>query len=108
MDIFKRVVYFLELGDKGGGPVPVPLDQAKQLIAKSDKGERIDSLSQYAIQELPDEVSKTYSNVVGQDDLTRFDVKKRKKSRSAGKKMGGHRNKRKDHRRGSPQPKSSK
>ena len=34
MDIFKRVVYFLELGDKGGGPVPVPLDDAKRLIAK--------------------------------------------------------------------------
>jgi hypothetical protein len=98
----------LELGDKGGGPVAVPLDEAKKLIAKSDKGEHIDSLSQFAIQELPDEVSKTYSNVVGQDDLTRFDEAKRKKSRSAGKNMGGNRNKRKDHRRGSPKPQSSK
>ena len=108
MDIFKRVVYFLELGDKGGGPVAVPLDEAKKLIAKSDKGEHIDSLSQFAIKELPDEVSKTYSNVVGQDDLTRFDDTKRKKSRSGGKNMGGNRNKRKDHRRGSPKPQSSK
>jgi cell fate regulator YaaT (PSP1 superfamily) len=97
MDIFKRVVYFLDLGDKGGGPLPIPLDDAKKIIVASNNGEKIRSLSQYAIQELPDEVSKTYSNVVGQDELTRFDEKKRNKKRNSnrggGNRGGSSRNK---------------
>ncbi len=105
MDIFKRLVYFLELGDKGGGPVPIPLEEANRLISKSEKGEKISSLSQFAIQETPDEISKTYSNVVGQDDLTRFDDAKRKKPKYGGNK---HRNKRKDRRKGNPKLKSTK
>ena len=105
MDIFKRQVYFLELGDKGGGPVPIPLEEANRLISKSEKGEKIRSLSQFAIQETPDEISKTYSNVVGQDDLTRFDDAKRKKQKYGGNK---HRNKRKDRRKGNPKLKSTK
>ena len=105
MDIFKRLVYFLELGDKGGGPVPIPLEEANRLISKSEKGEKIRSLSQFAIQETPDEISKTYSNVVGQDDLTRFDDAKRKKQKYGDNK---HRNKRKDRRKGNPKLKSTK
>ena len=105
MDIFKRLVYFLELGDKGGGPVPIPLEEANRLISKSEKGEKISALSQFAIQETPDEISKTYSNVVGQDDLTRFDDAKRKKQKYGDNK---HRNKRKDRRKGNPKLKSTK
>ena len=105
MDIFKRLVYFLELGDKGGGPVPIPLEEANRLISKSEKGEKIESLSQFAIQETPDEISKTYSNVVGQDDLTRFDDARRKKPKHGG---NNNRNKRKDRRKGSPKSKFTK
>ena len=82
MDIFKKIVYFLELGETSGGPQPVSLEESKRLIEASDKGKKIGSISQFAIQDLPDEVSKTYNNVVGQDDLTRFDKNKRKGRKS--------------------------
>ena len=94
MDIFKKVVYFLELGETSGGPQPVSLEESKKLIKASENGEKIGSISQFAIQELPDEVSKTYSNVVGQDDLTRFDKKKNQGRRSGGKSKKGFQNKR--------------
>jgi cell fate regulator YaaT (PSP1 superfamily) len=81
MDIFKKIVYFLELGETSGGPQPVSLAEANKLIKAANDGENIGSIAQFAIQEIPDEVSKTYSNVVGQDDLTRFDHKKNQGNR---------------------------
>lgn len=98
MDIFKKIVYFLELGETAGGPQPVTLEVAKNLIKASENGDKIESISQFAIQELPDEVSKTYSNVVGQDDLTRFDKNKKQGRRTGGKSKKGSYNRRKGQR----------
>jgi hypothetical protein len=98
MDIFKKIVYFLELGETTGGPQPVSLEVANNLIKASENGEKIASISQFAIQELPDEVSKTYSNVVGQDDLTRFDKNKKQGRRSGGKSKKGSHNRHKEQR----------
>jgi cell fate regulator YaaT (PSP1 superfamily) len=84
MDIFKQIVYFLQLGESGGGPVAVPVDEANRLIEKSNKGEKIGSLSEFAIVEEKEAIDHTYSNVVGQDDLTRFD-----KSKGGGRSGGG-------------------
>ena len=87
MDIFKRIVYFLQLGESGGGPVALPVEDATRLIASSQKGEKIASLADFAIPEEVEEIDHTYSNVVGQDELTRFDKsgnKKRKKRRKPG------------------------
>ena len=81
MDIFKRIVYFLQLGESGGGPQPVPVEKAMELINASNKGEKIHSLSDYVIQDAPEAIEETYSNVVGQDDLNRFDNKKGNKRR---------------------------
>ena len=87
MDIFKRIVYFLQLGESGGGLVALPVEDATRLIASSQKGEKIASLADFAIPEEVEEIDHTYSNVVGQDELTRFDKsgnKKRKKRRNPG------------------------
>lgn len=95
MDIFKSIVYFLQLGE-GGGPVALPVEEANRLIAKSQKGEKITSLSEFAIAEEVEEIDHTYSNVVGQDDLTRFDKSKggrHKNSRNKRKGGGNHRKK---------------
>ena len=81
MDIFKRIVYFLQLGESGGGPQPVPVEKAMELINASNKGEKIHSLSDYVIQDAPEAIEETYSNVVGQDDLNRFDNKTGNKRR---------------------------
>ena len=96
MDIFKRIVYFLQLGESGSGPVALPVEEANRLIAKSQGGEKIASISEFAIPEDVEEIDHTYSNVVGQDDLTRFDNSKggrRKKIRNKPKVGGGNRNK---------------
>ncbi len=84
MDIFKRIVYFLQLGESGGGPVALPVEDATRLIANSQKGKKIISLADFAIPQEVEEIDHTYSNVVGQDELTRFDKsenKKRKKKK---------------------------
>ena len=82
MDIFKKIVYFLQLGDQGGGPIALPVEEANRVIARSQKGERIASLNEFAIQEDEEEIDHTYSNVVGQDDLTRFDKSKNRRRKS--------------------------
>lgn len=82
MDIFKKIVYFLQLGDQGGGPIALPVEEANRVIARSQKGERIASLNEFAIQEEEEEIDYTYSNVVGQDDLTRFDKSKNHRRKS--------------------------
>ena len=87
MDIFKRIIYFLQLGESGGGLVALTVEDATRLIANSQKGEKIASLADFAIPEEVDEIDHTYSNVVGQDELTRFDKsgnKKRIKRRAPG------------------------
>ena len=107
MDIFKKVVYFLELGETNGGPQPITLEESKRLIEASDKGEKIGSISQFAIQDLPDKVSKTYSNVVGQDDLTRFDKNKRQGRKSGGKNKNRAQNRRRGQRKAKSQQSNS-
>jgi cell fate regulator YaaT (PSP1 superfamily) len=107
MDIFKKVVYFLELGETSGGPQPITLEESKRLIEASDKGEKIGSISQFAIQDLPDKVSKTYSNVVGQDDLTRFDKNKRQGRKSGGKSKNRTQNRRRGQRKAKSQQSNS-
>ncbi len=90
MDIFKRIVYFLQLGESGGGPVALPVEEANRLIANSQKGEKINSLSEFAIPEEVEEIDHTYSNVVGQDDLTRFDSSKGGRRKKRNKRKGGN------------------
>lgn len=95
MDIFKRIVYFLQLGESGSGTVALPVEEANRLITKSQGGEKIASISEFAIPEDVEEIDHTYSNVVGQDDLTRFDnskVGRRKNRRNKRKVGGGNRN----------------
>ena len=95
MDIFKKIVYFLQLGEQGGGPVALLVEDANKLIVNSQKGEKIHSLTEFAIPEETEEIDHTYSNVVGQDDLTRFDKFKGEKRRNKRNKTKGGRNKKK-------------
>lgn len=82
MDIFKKIVYFLQLGESGAGPIALPVEDANALIKASQAGEKIASITEFAIQEEEEPIDSTYSNVVGQDELTRFDSSKKRKSRS--------------------------
>lgn len=82
MDIFQRLVYFLQLGEPGSSPIAMNVEDAKELIAASEKGEVVGSLASYEIEEEVDEVDSTFGNVVGQESLTRFDEAKRKHRRN--------------------------
>ena len=81
MDIFKRLVYFLQLGEQGSSPIAMNVEDANKLIAASAKGEVVGSLASYELEEEVEEVDTTFGNVVGQESLTRFDEAKRKKRR---------------------------
>ena len=81
MDIFKRLVYFLQLGEQGSSPIAMNVEDANELIAASAKGEVVGSLASYELEEAVEEVDTTFGNVVGQESLTRFDEAKRKKRR---------------------------
>ena len=85
MDIFKRLVYFLQLGEPGASPIAMNVEDANDLIAASAKGDVVGSLAAYELEEEPEEVDATFGNVVGQG-LTRFDEAKRKRRR--GKRRG--------------------
>lgn len=82
MDIFKKIVYFLQLGETGMGPIALPLEDANELIQASKRGDKIMSITEYAIQEEEEPVDATYGNVVGQDELTRFDNRKKRKKKN--------------------------
>ena len=81
MDIFKRLVYLIAPDSGNNGPMPVSLEDMQELMAMNERGEYPQSLSEFALEEKPDEVDEVYSNVVGQDSLTRFDEERRRKNR---------------------------
>ena len=82
MDIFKRLVYFLQFGEPGASPIAMNVEDANELIAASAKGDVVGSLAAYELEEEPEEVDSTFGNVVGQESLTRFDEAKRKRRRN--------------------------
>ncbi len=91
MDIFKRLVYFLQLGEPGASPIAMNVEDANELIAASQQGEVISGLQSYVVEDEPEEVDETFGNVVGQESLTRFDeaTRRRKKRRpNRGKRSG--------------------
>ena len=81
MDIFKRLVYFLQLGEPGASPIAMNVEDANELIAASQQGEVISGLQSYVVEDQPEEVDETFGNVVGQESLTRFDEAKRRRKK---------------------------
>ena len=81
MDIFKRLVYFLQLGEPGASPIAMNVEDANDLIAASQQGEVISGLQSYVVEDEPEEVDDTFGNVVGQESLTRFDEAKRRRKK---------------------------
>ena len=73
MDIFKEILWY-SLPDKNNEWIPVALDDVKRIMALNEKGEKPESLIDYNAQK-PTEDAVAYENVVGQDELTRFDNK---------------------------------
>ncbi len=81
-DVFKKTMwYFLKKEDKGTQILSFTVDQVHELIKLNNEGVKPEDFSEFIF--VKKEVQEPeYSNVVGQDDLTRFDkVFKRKKKK---------------------------
>ncbi len=85
-DIFKGLMWFIYADDTGGSPIPLPADRVKEILAMNEEGKYPEDLKDFA--EIPEPVHEAYSNVVGQDSLTRFDRKKGRSKRKKRKKGG--------------------
>jgi cell fate regulator YaaT (PSP1 superfamily) len=91
MDIFKRLVYLNAPDGVGNGPVAVSLEDMKELMAMNERGEYPANLKGFVQVDEPDEVDEVYSNVVGQDSVTRFDERKRSRKKRSGRRNQGKR-----------------
>ncbi len=83
-DIFKGIMWYVYEEGSSGGPIPLAAERVKEIIEMNEAKKFPDDLKDFAEVEAPKE--EAYSNVVGQDSLTRFDQKrsKRKKKRKPG------------------------
>lgn len=116
-DIFKRMMWYQMERKEGdlafGKIIALSVDRVNELLEQNKKGKKATDLNDYAIVEV-EEPKDDYENVVGQDDLTRFDnkfKKKPKKKRFSNKKkpQGGGSNKPKEGgNKNKPQNKSGK
>ncbi|MGB0423912.1 MAG: PSP1 domain-containing protein [Flavobacteriales bacterium] len=85
-DIFKNLMYFIQHNQPGSSPVAISVDDVKEVIAMNERGEKPMSLMDFKIEEFELVEETTYDNVVGQDSLTRFDSKKKRKPKRGGSK----------------------
>ncbi|MBZ0327782.1 MAG: hypothetical protein K8F54_09280 [Altibacter sp.] len=91
-DIFKRMLWY-SYENEGMNWVPMSLEKVNEIIALNNKGKKATSLEEYIVEiEQPSE--EIFSNVVGQDSLTRFD--KPKRSRNKGRNKNRNRNKKRN------------
>lgn len=94
VDIFKRTMWY-SFRDDPGKFIAVPVDRVNEILKMNRDGKKPDRLVEEVfapVQKAPD-----YENVVGQDDLTRFDQPKRskkRKGRNNKRRKGGGRNNR--------------
>lgn len=85
-DIFKRTLWY-SYADEPGNFIPLTVDRVKEIIELNKKNEKPNDLGGIRYEEPKKE--HDYQNVVGQDDLTRFDQPKGKKKRKKKRKGGG-------------------
>jgi cell fate regulator YaaT (PSP1 superfamily) len=78
-DIFKGLMWYAYEGEWMNWHI-ITTDQAREIIEKNKKKEKVASLEEYAAEHIQD-TKNEFENVVGQDSLTRFDNPKSKNKR---------------------------
>ena len=91
-DVFKRQISYSTSPNFAANIVTISPERAKDIIALNKKGQKADKLED-AKDEAAKPVAIEYESGVGQDSLTRFDVKKRPNNNS-----NGNKNRRQDNR----------
>lgn len=95
-DIFKRTLWF-NTKEEPSAFHPLKLETVKEILEMNKNNKYPESLKQYAYFDAPIESTHDYENVVGQDDLNRFNKDKKKnnnrnKNKRKGKRPQGQRN----------------
>jgi len=91
-DIFKGIMWYGYKDEMVSSPIPIAVDRVKQIIEMNEAGKMPEDLKDFAeaIEKVEEEV---YTNVVGQDSLTRFDkakgTRKGRGKRKPQRKQGG-------------------
>lgn len=95
VDIFKGVMWYTTKSDPGKF-VEVPVERVNEIIAQNKQGKKPAKLVEQAY--APVDVQPDYQNVVGQDDLTRFDRPKKGPGNRAKGKRRNNRNRNRNNR----------
>lgn len=72
IDVFAGIIWFAYKSDPNA-LMPIALDKVKEIIALNKKNKLVDKLEDYVQKQ---EKKTEFNNVIGQDELTRFDKKK--------------------------------
>ena len=80
MDIFKEVLWYANPTPGNNEWLAIKLEDVKTIMALNENGEKPESLDDFNVNNAQPEET-TYENVVGQDELTRFDNKGGTKNR---------------------------
>ncbi|NLH56461.1 MAG: hypothetical protein GX467_06270, partial [Rikenellaceae bacterium] len=90
-DIFNRIMWYSSDPNSGVNLIAVPVDRVKEIIELNGKGTKPVKLLE-VINETAENTDLSYSNVIPEESLTRFDEAKKKSQRKRNKK--GRRRKR--------------
>ncbi|MGQ1890407.1 PSP1 domain-containing protein [Thermophagus sp. OGC60D27] len=78
-DIFKRLMWFAAGRENSGNVVMLAVDKVKEIIELNKKGQKVEKLTSETFNNINTEID--YTNVVGEDSITRFDNQNKKSSR---------------------------
>ncbi len=79
-DVFKKLMWY-SYEDQPASMMTLTVQKVKQVIEMNQKSKLPDKLENFVLLEAIEEPETVFENVVGQDALNRFDVKKKKKRR---------------------------
>ncbi len=80
-DIFKGIIWYFPDEGTSNSPVGIKKERVKEILELNEKGILPDDLKDYSEMAPIAIAEESYTNVVGQDSVTRFDNKKSKKKK---------------------------
>lgn len=87
-DIFKGMMWF-SYEDAPSEFIPMQVDRVKEVIAFNKEGKEVDDLVQFTFKQEVKVQEVSFGDVIGQEDLTRFDKKKGEGNKPRNRKKGG-------------------
>ncbi|NRA11291.1 MAG: hypothetical protein HRT57_04975 [Crocinitomicaceae bacterium] len=87
-DVFKQQMWYVYEGDSGSGLISLKPDRVREIIRMNKDGKKPHDLVEFM--ETVEVKEPDYTNVVGQDDLNRFDKMFKKKKKSNKTRQGGN------------------